>query len=300
MTPRNQNTTRVDQMRSTDDPYRTPADPAARDLDEPGPDEQGLMDTMRSAETGTMPGTRADTAPEGEWVAGRRGAPTAAGPDGPGALPADGTGDLLAAGNRDPLANGARDRDPLAADSGNPLADGAPDRDPLAAGTTPAAGATPATGTTAAGGTTQATDTDPATGATQTTGTPQTTGTAPVTDATRSGAPATGAHAAPAATPGSSGGGLGGEVAGAAFVTGAEGYRASWVRIQSGFVDDPRGSVTEASDLVSQVTRALLAAVQEREQTLRGSWEGGGESDTENLRNALRDYRSFFERLMKV
>ena len=37
------------------------------------------------------------------------------------------------------------------------------------------------------------------------------------------------------------------DVAGAAFVADADGYRASWVRIQSGFVDDPRGSVTEAA-----------------------------------------------------
>ena len=43
-------------------------------------------------------------------------------------------------------------------------------------------------------------------------------------------------------------------------------------------------------------------ALLEREQTLRGSWDqqGGDAPDTENLRNALRDYRAFFEMLTKV
>jgi hypothetical protein len=111
---------------------------------------------------------------------------------------------------------------------------------------------------------------------------------ATVADTSRLSQPATGAHAAPPAA------------AGAAFVTGADGYRASWVRIQSGFVDDPRGSVTEAAALITQITSTLVSAVQERERTLRGAWDGSGDADTENLRNALRDYRSFFERLIGV
>ena len=112
-------------------------------------------------------------------------------------------------------------------------------------------------------------------------------------DTTPLGQPGTGAHAAPPArTPGSA--------AGAAFVTDADGYRASWGRIQSGFVDDPRGSVTEAAELITQITSTLLSAVQERERTLRGTWDGSGDADTENLRNALRDYRSFFERMIGV
>ena len=73
---------------------------------------------------------------------------------------------------------------------------------------------------------------------------------------------------------------------------------ASWVRIQSGFVDDPRGSVTEAADLIAQITGVLVSAVQERRRSLRGGWDSG-RADTEGLRNALREYRSFFERLMK-
>ena len=123
---------------------------------------------------------------------------------------------------------------------------------------------------------------------------------APGADTNRLDQPATGAHAASrAGTPGSAAGADAAfAAAGAGLVTDADGYRASWVGIQSGFVDDPRGSVTEAADLITQITNTLVSAVQERERTLRGAWDGSGNADTENLRNALRDYRSFFERLI--
>ena len=144
-------------------------------------------------------------------------------------------------------------------------------------------------------------------------------GTAPATDTVRLDAPATGAHAVPPAatpegsvagsgahavpppaTPEGSVAGSGAPAAGTAFVTNADEHRASWVRIQSGFVDDPQASVTAAADLVGQISGSLVSAVQQRERTLRGSWESGGNADTEALRNALREYRSFFERLMRV
>jgi hypothetical protein len=88
--------------------------------------------------------------------------------------------------------------------------------------------------------------------------------------------------------------------ASAALVTNGDELHADWARIQSSFVDDPRQSVSQAADLVGQVTRSLVTAVQEREQTLRGSWEGQSGIDTEHLRNALRDYRAFFEHLVKL
>jgi hypothetical protein len=53
-----------------------------------------------------------------------------------------------------------------------------------------------------------------------------------------------------------------------------------------------------AADLIAQITGLLISAVQERKRSLRGGWDGG--ADTEGLRNALREYRSFFERLMKM
>jgi hypothetical protein len=84
------------------------------------------------------------------------------------------------------------------------------------------------------------------------------------------------------------------------FVTNGDELHADWARIQSSFVDDPRGSVSQAADLVSQVTGSLVAAVQQREQALRGEWESQEGTDTEHLRNALRDYRAYFELLVKL
>lgn len=147
-------------------------------------------------------------------------------------------------------------------------------------------------------------DLDPAPDAAATQGTTPATATTATSgaDTTRLDQPAVGAHAAPSAgTPGSDvGAGAAFEAAGAALLPDADSYRATWVRIQSGFVDDPRGSVTEAAELVTQITATLVSAVQERERALRGAWDGSGDTDTEDLRNALRDYRSFFERLIGV
>jgi hypothetical protein len=84
------------------------------------------------------------------------------------------------------------------------------------------------------------------------------------------------------------------------FVTNGDELHDDWARIQSAFVDDPRGSVSQAADLVNQVTSSLVAAVQQREQALRGEWESEEGTDTEHLRNALRDYRAYFEQLVKL
>jgi hypothetical protein len=69
-----------------------------------------------------------------------------------------------------------------------------------------------------------------------------------------------------------------------------------WRSIQSSFVDDPRSSVAAAADLAAEVVGELVASAQERERALRGEWDRDG-VDTEDLRNALRSYRSFLERL---
>jgi hypothetical protein len=66
--------------------------------------------------------------------------------------------------------------------------------------------------------------------------------------------------------------------------------------IQSTFVDDPRGSVAAAADLVTEAIEALVSAARERERGLRNEWDRDG-ADTEDLRNALRDYRGFLDRL---
>jgi hypothetical protein len=66
--------------------------------------------------------------------------------------------------------------------------------------------------------------------------------------------------------------------------------------IQSTFVDDPRGSVAAAADLVTEAIETLVSAARERERGLRDEWDRDG-ADTEDLRNALRDYRGFLDHL---
>jgi hypothetical protein len=89
-------------------------------------------------------------------------------------------------------------------------------------------------------------------------------------------------------------------------------YTAQWQQIQFRFVDDPQGSVTEAADVVSQVTAKLEAAIQERQRAieerqraiqerasaLRGRWGEGSNADTETLRETLRMYRGFMDQLI--
>jgi hypothetical protein len=69
-----------------------------------------------------------------------------------------------------------------------------------------------------------------------------------------------------------------------------------WAAIQSTFVDDPRGSVTSAAGMVTEVIATVVASAQERESGLRGEWDRDG-VDTESLRNALRSYRALLDQL---
>jgi hypothetical protein len=70
-----------------------------------------------------------------------------------------------------------------------------------------------------------------------------------------------------------------------------------WAAIQSTFVDDPRGAVAAAADLVTEAIAALVASAQERERGLRGEWDRDG-ADTEDLRNTLRSYRGLLDQLV--
>jgi hypothetical protein len=88
--------------------------------------------------------------------------------------------------------------------------------------------------------------------------------------------------------------------AGAPLLTGQAGLRERWMRIQAGFIDDPRASVTEAAGFVGEISTTIVTAVQERERSLRGTWDTGTDAGTEDLRNALREYRTFFELLAKL
>jgi hypothetical protein len=81
-------------------------------------------------------------------------------------------------------------------------------------------------------------------------------------------------------------------------------FKTQWQQVQFRFVDDPQGSVTEAADVISQVTAKLEAAIAERQRaiaerqrTLRGRWSEGKSTDTESLRETLLMYRAFLDQL---
>jgi hypothetical protein len=72
-----------------------------------------------------------------------------------------------------------------------------------------------------------------------------------------------------------------------------------WLAIQSDFVDDPRRSVNAAAELVTEAIGLLVAEIRDREASLRGTWDTA-DADTEVLRTALREYRSFLDRLVAL
>jgi hypothetical protein len=85
------------------------------------------------------------------------------------------------------------------------------------------------------------------------------------------------------------------------FVTeDAAGYRTRWSAIQTGFVDEPRKAVEEADTLVAEVMKRLAEVFAEERGQLESQWEKADQISTEDLRLAMRRYRSFFERLLSI
>jgi hypothetical protein len=96
------------------------------------------------------------------------------------------------------------------------------------------------------------------------------------------------------------------------LVPDAEQFTVQWQQVQFRFVDDPHGSVTEAADIIAQVTAKMEAAIQERQRaieerqraiaeqqrSLRGRWGEGSNADTETLRETLRMYKTFLDQLI--
>ncbi|SEG82545.1 hypothetical protein SAMN05444920_10557 [Nonomuraea solani] len=76
--------------------------------------------------------------------------------------------------------------------------------------------------------------------------------------------------------------------------------QARWRDLQASFVDDPGQAVERADGLVGEVVESLTNTLTTRTNTLRDSWKGAENSDTEQLRLALRDYRSVLERLLAL
>lgn len=76
--------------------------------------------------------------------------------------------------------------------------------------------------------------------------------------------------------------------------------RSRWDDVQSAFVDDPRGCVQQADQLVSEVVEQLTAGFSRARARLEEQWSRGEDASTEDLRVALTRYREFFQRLLTV
>jgi hypothetical protein len=76
--------------------------------------------------------------------------------------------------------------------------------------------------------------------------------------------------------------------------------RARWDTVQKSFVDDPGEAVHAADELVAQVTQSLTETFANQRLELDKGLGKAEAPTTENLRIALRQYRSFFERLLSI
>jgi hypothetical protein len=79
----------------------------------------------------------------------------------------------------------------------------------------------------------------------------------------------------------------------------AEQFRSQWLEIQSRFVDDPSVSVKDADELVANVIKNITRTFADKRTSMETQWKSGDVS-TEDLRVALKRYRSFFDRLLTL
>jgi hypothetical protein len=80
----------------------------------------------------------------------------------------------------------------------------------------------------------------------------------------------------------------------------AKDFRSHWDTVQRSFVDDPKQAVRQGDELVAQVMKSLAETFSSERAKLEGQLAQTDTESTENLRLALRRYRSFFERLLSL
>jgi hypothetical protein len=80
----------------------------------------------------------------------------------------------------------------------------------------------------------------------------------------------------------------------------AQDLRARWDQVQTGFVDEPRAAVNQADELVAMAMKRLAESFSQERTAMERQWDRGDQVSTEDLRIALRKYRSFFQRLLAV
>jgi hypothetical protein len=75
-------------------------------------------------------------------------------------------------------------------------------------------------------------------------------------------------------------------------------FRARWDKAQILFVDEPRAAVEQADSLVATVVTRIAEQFAAERADLEHQWDRGDNVSTEDLRQALRRYRGFFDRLL--
>jgi hypothetical protein len=77
-----------------------------------------------------------------------------------------------------------------------------------------------------------------------------------------------------------------------------QGVITRWREIQAHFVDEPRSAVQQADALVADLMQRLARMFAAERDQLESRWTSGEDVSTEDLRQGLQRYRTFFERLL--
>jgi hypothetical protein len=77
-------------------------------------------------------------------------------------------------------------------------------------------------------------------------------------------------------------------------------FRERWQNIQTAFVDEPRQAVEHADELIAEILQHLARRFSDQRSRLESEWEHSDKASTEELRLALRRYRSFCDRLLSI
>ena len=81
----------------------------------------------------------------------------------------------------------------------------------------------------------------------------------------------------------------------------ARAFKSRWDEVQISFVDDPTRAVKQADELVAEVMTSLAESFSRERTQLEGVVQSASDGrSTEDLRVALRRYRSFFQRLLSL
>jgi len=80
----------------------------------------------------------------------------------------------------------------------------------------------------------------------------------------------------------------------------AEQLRTQWQEIQSSFVDDPNVSMKDANELIIHMIENITTTLSEKRITIEDQWQRDDQISTEDLRLALKNYRSFFNSLLAL